>query len=182
MAKVTWSRVVMNQEIDRLINSIVGRLDKLNLLEISGCRWTVSGENGKHKTMNYPEYDICELKLNEKFNLIIAEMVWEHLPYPNRAGNNVYAMLDTPGFFVISVPFMYPIHNHPIDCTRWTPIGLRYFLSECGFDLNKIHTNSWGNKDCVISHNQEPIYYDAEKHSLINDPNMPVSVWAVAQK
>ncbi len=182
MPKITWSRVVMNREIDRLVHAIASWFDKLNMLEISGSRWTVEGDGGEYFRINYPEHDICKTKLTRKFNLIIAEMVFEHLPYPHQAGKNVYDMLDMPGFFVISVPFMYPMHNHPVDCTRWTPTGLHYFLHECGFDFEQIYTDSWGNRDYVMAHTDRPIDYEPEIHSLENDPAWPVAVWAVAQK
>jgi hypothetical protein len=179
---IPWSRVVMNREIDRLVHNRASKFDKLNMLEISGNRWQVSGEKGNHTIMQYPDHDICENKLDEKFNLIIAEMVFEHLPYPYRAGKNVFEMLDTPGCFVISVPFMYPVHNYPIDCTRWTAIGLKYFLTECGFEFNNIYADSWGNGDFVKEQGNSLILYDEKKHSLRNDPRMPVSVWGLADK
>lgn len=172
----------MNREIDRMVQAVTPRLDNLNLLEISGSRWTVSGVNGKYKSVTYPEYNICETALDETFNLIIAEMVFEHLPYPYKAGRNVFQMLNTPGFFLISVPFLYPVHNHPIDCTRWTQTGLRYFLAEVGFPLEKIYTDSWGNRECAAAHTGDPIEYDEDKHSLANETGFPVSVWAIAQK
>lgn len=182
MAKVTWSRVVMNRELELLVQDIAIRLGKVNMLEISGSRWKIEGEGAEYTQVHYPEFDLCKDKLEKKFNLIIAEMVFEHLPYPYRAGKNIYDMLEIPGFLVISVPFSYPIHNHPIDCTRWTPLGLRYLLTQCGFDFKKIYTNSWGNKDCANAHKDIPIDYDEKVHSLANDPLNPVSVWAVAQK
>lgn len=172
----------MNRELDRLVQNITSRLDKVNVLEISGNRWKVEGETVKYTQASYPEFDICQNVLPGDFNLIIAEMVFEHLPYPYRAGRNVFQMLNTPGFFVISTPFMYPVHNHPIDCTRWTRAGMKYFLTECGFDENRIHTDSWGNRDCVKAMTPGPVEYDEQQHSLENDPDYPVSVWAIANK
>ena len=174
----------MNREIDRLVQNIVISLDDLRMLEISGNRWNVVGENAHYSNTSYPEFDLCQAVLKGDYNLIIAEFIFEHLPYPYRAGRNVYQMLSPGGFFLITVPFMYPMHNHPMDCTRWTKTGLKYFLIECGFDEHKIYTESWGNKDCVNAHVQymEPINYDEKIHSLENDPLMPISVWAVAQK
>ena len=40
--------------------------------------------------MNFPEYDICnEVYGNKKYDLIIADNVWEHLKYPYKATKNV---------------------------------------------------------------------------------------------
>ena len=55
--------------------------------------------------MNFPEFDICSDSINKKFDLIIADNVWEHLKYPYRASKNVQKMLKPNGIFLIIVPF-----------------------------------------------------------------------------
>ena len=184
MADITWSRVVMNEDITRIVDDIARNADKLSILEISGQRWSVTGENTKYKRLNWPEFDICENKLDEMFDLIIAELVFEHLKYPYRAGKNVYDMIADNGSFLISVPFLFPIHEHPIDCTRWSAQGLKYFLNECGFPLKYIYTNSWGNLECLIeickSENSIALYKSGNQ--LKNEKQYPISVWGLAKK
>ena len=125
---------------------------------------------------------MCSSVLSERFDLIISEQVFEHLLRPYQAGRNVYAMLNPGGYFMVSVPFMVPIHNHPTDCTRWTEVGLKYFLAECGFPLEGIRTGSWGNRRCVKRNLNSFIYYRANLHSLKNEERFPVDVWALARK
>jgi len=36
--------------------------------------------------------------------------------------------------------------NLPVDCSRWTPLGMTYFLSEAGCPIEVIKTGSWGNR------------------------------------
>ena len=161
-------------------------LNELNTLEISsGEYWRDNFNFKKYDTLNYPEHDICEeLKIKEKYDLIIADNVWEHLKYPYKATKNVFSMLNQGGYFLIIVPFLVRIHKVPIDCTRWTEDGLRYFLQECGFSLNNIRTNSWGNKDCVISNlRKDDIWTRIGFYkNLTNDKNFPVQTWAIAKK
>ena len=174
-----WSRVVMRRENLKLIESLSP--SRLKALEISGCYWEKTGFQ-EYTSVSFPEYDICQTSLDKTFDLIIADQVFEHLLFPYRAGKNVYQMLEPEGYFLISTPFLVRIHNCPIDCTRWTETGLKYFLAECGFSLEKIQTNSWGNRACVEANFKQWTRYRSRLHSLENEPNFPYHVWALAQK
>jgi hypothetical protein len=64
-----------------------------------------------------------------------------------------------------------------------TEVGLKHFLAECGFPPEAIRTDSWGNRDCVIeSFKMMATPYRKRIHSLRNEPDFPVHVWALAQK
>jgi len=176
---ITWSRVVMRRECQRLIQSL--QPSTLSVLEISGERW--GGQKFKrYQSVQYPAYDLCAQALAESFHLIIAEQVFEHLLWPLRAGKNVHQMLAPGGHFLISTPFLYRIHNQPADCTRWSETGLKYFLAECGFALDNIQTNSWGNRACVKANFDGYVQYRRRLHSLRNEPGLPIHVWALARK
>jgi hypothetical protein len=108
--------------------------------------------------------------------------VFEHLLWPYRAGRNVHAMLAPGGNFLLSTPFLIRIHNNPTDCSRWTEVGMKYFLAECGFPLDGIQTWSWGNRSCVVGNFETFVRYRSRLHSLDNEPTYPVVVWALAQK
>ena len=124
--------------------------------------------------------------LDETFDIIIAEQVWEHLLWPYRAGRNVYQMLRPGGYFLMQTPFLLRVHEIPTDCSRWTETGMKYFLAECGFDLDKVKTGSWGNRMAAKANlkygNNFPQYHPWLHRNLKNDPRFPVQVWALAQK
>ncbi|MBP7828547.1 MAG: methyltransferase domain-containing protein [Kiritimatiellae bacterium] len=174
-----WVRHVMNQTTAKWI----GELDtpSMDVLEISGRGWRKLPCKS-YRSADYPEFDVCEGILPERFDLIISEQVFEHLRYPYRAGRHVYQMLKPGGYFLITTPFLIKIHECPIDCTRWTETGMKYFLEECGFDLAAIRTGSWGNKRCVLANFRKFWGYWGVLHSLRNDPSFPASVWALARK
>ncbi|MEY2910810.1 MAG: hypothetical protein RLZZ184_119 [Cyanobacteriota bacterium] len=174
---ITWSRVVMNRETAKLLENLP--FSKWRVLEVSGKTWETFGFQ-EYENIHYPEYDICSAPWPKKFDLIIAEQVFEHLLYPYRAGRNIISMLSPGGYFLISVPFLVKIHNYPIDCTRWTETGLKYFLHECGFPLDHIQTGSWGNRQCIIANFSKWVEYDPVSHSLDNEPEFPYHVWALA--
>lgn len=175
-----WLRVVLNRETERLISAL--HPDTVSALEISGTHWNRPGLFREYRTVNYPDYDVCADTLPDRFELIIAEQVFEHLLWPYRAGRNVYTMLNQGGHFLISTPFLIPIHEHPYDCSRWTETGLKCLLTECGFDPEKVKSGSWGNRACVVGNFSRWQIYQRWRHSLVNDPKFPVMVWALAQK
>ena len=174
-----WLRVVMNKETARLM----GKLDftHASALEISGLQWRDFGF-ARYIARGYPEYDVCAGVLDETFDIIIAEQVFEHVLWPYRAARNVFQMLNPGGAFLVTTPFLVRIHGHPIDCSRWTELGMRHLLAEGGFDIDRIVTGSWGNRSCVRSNLLMWTPYIRLLHSLRNEEDYPIQVWALARK
>jgi len=159
----------------------------LNTLEISAERWKDFGFKSYQST-SYQEYDICESVLDERFDLIVAEHVFEHLLRPYHAGRNIYQMLEEGGHFLISTPFLVKIHQghegvDDSDYTRWTKTGMKYFLAECGFPLENIKTWSWGNRACIKANFESWVMHKGPLfQSMVNEPEFPIVVWAIAKK
>ena len=175
-------RHVIRVQCKNLLNN---KFEKnISILEISESEYWKSNLNyTKYTSANYPDFDICENHLNEKFDLIIADNVWEHLKYPYKASKNIQKMLNKNGYFLVIVPFLVRLHEVPIDCTRWTEDGLKYYLEETGFDTNSIETGSWGNKKSVISNlrNDDKWSRVGFYSKLNNEKNFPVQVWGLAK-
>ena len=119
----------------------------------------------------------------EQFDLVIAEQVFEHILRPDRAACSIYQMLRPEGHFVISTPFLLKVHEAPLDLYRWTERGMRQLLETAGFTV--ISTASWGNRECLFA-DMEPglgwTAYDPSVHSLHNEPQFAIVVWAFAKK
>lgn len=140
-------RVAAYRAVEAFLDRIGG--EPLNALEISaGWKWQQRPWRSFTET-NWPEHDICAEALDRRFDVVIADNVWEHLRYPYRAAKNVHAMLRPGGWFVKITPFLIRRHAIPIDCTRWTETGLVHWLEEAGFDSGRIETGSWGNRAAV---------------------------------
>ncbi|MBI1359075.1 MAG: methyltransferase domain-containing protein [Alphaproteobacteria bacterium] len=175
-----WVRVVMYQKCFEFIRSLdPGRLD---VMEVSaGEHWRKHFEFRSYTPTHYPDFDICRQTLPQKFDLIIADQIFEHLLRPADAARNVLAMLKPGGWFIIATPFLIRVHPSPIDCRRWTEQGLAMFLEDAGFRSDLIKTDSWGNRACVVAN-----FKGWKKRgffgSLVNEPEFPVTVWAFAQK
>jgi SAM-dependent methyltransferase len=177
---VQWLRVVMNREVRRLVEGLP--LETMSVLELSGVTGRSFPRIRQYRCVDYPDYDICTVPLPDKYDLIIAEQVFEHLLWPRRAVENVYAMLSPGGYFLITTPFLVPVHYGPVDCSRWTETGLKYLLAEGGFPLEHISAGSWGNQQCARANLKHFATYRGRFHSLRNDAKYPVSVWALARK
>lgn len=177
--KTHITRVVAYREVDAWLDR--AGTEKLDGLEISaGWKWR-ERPWGSFSEMNWPDYDICADQLDKKFDIIIADNVFEHLKYPYRAARNVFNMLRPGGHFICITPFLIRYHPIPIDCTRWTETGLLHFLEEVGFDPNATQTGSWGN-EAAVKANFHRWARAGWKRQLRNDVNFPVTVWAMAQK
>jgi SAM-dependent methyltransferase len=175
-----WVRTVMYRKAFAFVATLGP--EKLDVLEISGGnQWTREFKFKSYESTDYPGFDICAETMPRQFDLIIADQVFEHLQWPYRAGRNVWRMLKPGGHFLIATPFLVRIHRAPIDCSRWTPDGLRFLLQECGFADEDILADSWGNRRCVRG-NFTRWRRRGFFGSLKNEPDSPVMVWAFARK
>jgi SAM-dependent methyltransferase len=175
-----WVRVVMYRRCFEFIRNLSP--EDLDVLEIAaGPQWKRVFNFRSYTETQFPEFDICSEALDKQVDLIIADQVFEHLPWPARAGRNVFKMLRPGGHFIIATPFLVRIHNVPIDCSRWTEQGLSFLLQDCGFPADNIKTESWGNRACLNANLTKWRRFGWYR-SLKNEPNFPVMVWAIAQK
>lgn len=174
-----WGRIVMDEHCLKLVESLAPH--NLDVLEISGTDWERRAQFKNFKSVHFPDYDVCAAPLNQQFDLIIAEQVFEHLLWPYRAARNIHQMLKPGGHFLISTPFLAKVHPCPVDCSRWTELGMKHLLAECGFPLDQVQTYSWGNRVCIKSNWHGWTRY-RPWHSLSNEPDFPYVVWALAHK
>jgi len=141
---IQWMRVVMHRETSRFVSKLP--LSEMSALEVSGKHWQNTPFRS-YLSLDYPAFDICGEPHPAGFDIVIAEQVLEHVLSPRRAIENVYQMLNPGGIFIVNTPFLVRIHDHPIDCTRWSERGLRQLLYECR--SSEIETGSWGNRRCA---------------------------------
>jgi hypothetical protein len=91
-------------------------------------------------------------------------------------------MLKPAGHFINTTPFMIRVHENPVDCSRWTELGMKHLLAEAGFDIDKIRTGSWGNLACVRANLVTPTWARIGwGRSMRNESQFPVAVWAIAE-
>lgn len=61
--------------------------------------------------------------------------VLEHIPEPERCMAEIRRVLKQGGSLTLQVPFMYPIHDAPLDFHRWTRFGLERLARRAGLTV-----------------------------------------------
>lgn len=61
--------------------------------------------------------------------------VLEHIPDPDRCLGELHRTLKRGGTLTIQVPFLYPVHDAPLDFHRWTRFALHRACQRHGFDV-----------------------------------------------
>lgn len=180
------NRVVMQKETRDWIISLGP--ERLDVAELSG-RWGEKFGFRSYRALQFRKFDPCQGPLLDeagkvvRFDLIMANQVWEHVERPHAATRNIYRMLRSGGWFWLAVPFFAPYHAVPVDCSRWTARGLKNLLIEAGFDEGRIQSHQWGNRHVAQRNLEVPWPPDLrDDDDLTNDPDFPVVSWAMAQK
>lgn len=174
-----WQRVSLNRAIDAHITSL-DPSDK-TAAEISGDAHA-KRDWRSFTSLNYPEFDLCaDLDPELEFDVVICEQVLEHVVDPCAAAANLRRLCSPSGHVIVSTPFLIKVHELPIyamrDYWRFTPRGLRTLLERAGLEVEAV--GSWGNRACVMGNLSRWSAY-RRWHSLRNEPDLPVQVWAFA--
>jgi SAM-dependent methyltransferase len=184
---VHWCRRVMNDRIRAIVMEFP--ISSMDALEISGDYWGREANWRSYRTAHFPAFDLTRDVIgDEMFDIIFCEQVLEHVKYPRNAAANLFRMLRGGGWLIVTTPFLIQIHDYGGDYSRWTPDGLSCLLQEVGFSAEKISTDAWGNRECIIAdlnscaEGHGWTVYQADIHSLVSEKEYPVVVWAVAQK
>jgi len=87
--------------------------------------------------------DLCLYDFSEKkYDAIILCEVLEHLHSPHIAIENLTTALNPGGCVIITVPFIFPIHDRPYDYFRYTRYGLEFLLKDFT-DVSITERNNW---------------------------------------
>ena len=87
--------------------------------------------------------DICKFDFKEeKYDYVVIAEVLEHLHSPHLAISNIYSLLNHGGKIILTVPFIFPIHERPYDYYRYTKYGLEFLFKDFS-NLQIKERNSW---------------------------------------
>jgi SAM-dependent methyltransferase len=174
-----WQRVVLNAAVDRHLRSLDPR--SRTAVEISGDAH--AGRPWKRfESLSYPDFDLCApLGDRGEFDVVICEQVIEHVPDPCAAAANLRRLCAPGGHVIVSTPFLIRVHElwGMEDYWRFTPRGLRTLLERAGLAVDTV--GSWGNRGSIAGNlDGWPAY--RRWHSLRDEPDLPVQVWAFARR
>jgi SAM-dependent methyltransferase len=172
-----WLRKSMNDQLDRFFAELPP--SSMDVIEVSGdlrgdLPWKSYG------SLTYPAFDICAPSVEPGgADLVICEQVLEHVRDPYLAARNLGRLARTNGHVLVSTPFLVRLHDHPEDHWRFSPSGMRLLLEAAGLEV--VWVRSWGNRSCVRRNLRRWAPY-RPWHSLRNEKDLPLVVWALARK
>lgn len=174
-----WLRIKQIEAFEAALSAVSANASVLEVSPGWNSHWRTVAR-GPYRSVDFPEFDVCQHKLEERFDVVIADQVLEHVPRPREAAANLFAMVKPGGVALVATPFLFRIHARPHDYSRWTADGLRELLIEAGFCPERTAVSQWGNKACARAHIGGPVRDYGYGRDLSNDPEYPLMVWAVA--
>jgi SAM-dependent methyltransferase len=175
-----WQRLTLNETVAEHIASLDP--PRRTAAEISGDAHADRGWKA-YTSLAYPDFDLCApLEEPLEFDVVICEQVLEHVVDPCAAAANLRALCAPGGHVIVSTPFLVKVHELALadirDYWRFTPRGMRALLERVGLEVDTI--GSWGNRECVVGNFNRWSGY-RRWHSLRNEPDFPIQVWAFAR-
>lgn len=86
--------------------------------------------------------DAASLPLSDaSVDAVVLLEVLEHLARPRDALLEIARVLRPQGRLLLSMPFLYPIHDAPQDFQRYTEYGLRRELEAAGFGIERLEAS-----------------------------------------
>jgi SAM-dependent methyltransferase len=176
-----WQRRVLNRSVDAY-------LERLGPSERSAAEISGASHAGmpwrSFVSLDYPAFDLCAPPAeHDTYDVVICEQVLEHVLNPVAAAETLQALARPGGHVIVSTPFLIRVHELPAygmpDLWRFTPRGLRVLLEGAGLEVGEVQ--AWGNRDCVVANFDHWAAY-RRWHSLRNEPELPVQVWAFARR
>jgi SAM-dependent methyltransferase len=177
-----WQRVILDRSVDDHLAALGPA--SLSAAEISGDS-QASKPWRRFVSLDYPAFDLCAPLADDvrgQFDVVVCEQVLEHVVDPHAAAANLRGLCVPGGHVVVSTPFLVRVHELPEyampDFWRFTPRGLRLLLERAGLTVDVVH--AWGNRRCVTGNfDRWPAY--RRWHSLRDETDLPVQVWAFAR-
>lgn len=187
------TRFVMYQRIQQFFNTGDQRG---RVIEISGEWGAVArmfdADRIEYEATDPSKVDVQNLPFDsESADFIICDQVIEHVADPFRAIEEMRRVLRYGGWLIVATAFMDPVHeraDNTTDYWRFTPRGLAQALAD--FAL-LYQCEGWGNREALNvvlnggARKYVPVKSDPGLMSLVhgrNEYDVPLSVWAIAQK
>ncbi|MEU4605929.1 class I SAM-dependent methyltransferase [Kribbella sp. NPDC023972] len=138
-----------------------------------------------------PQVDVHDLPYeSSSFDYVICDQVIEHVRNPFVAVNEMHRVLKPGGWLLLATCFHVPVHkraDNPTDYWRFTTDGLRELVR----DFSTVYQcEGWGNREAIsVIHYGGPYRFtpvrgreQLERIVSYNEPDVPISVWAIVRK
>ena len=105
------------------------RVDKITCVD-----WQGSLHAAKHIDLFADLNKALPLEDNS-VNCVFSTSVLEHISEPQIFFQEIKRILATDGYLILSVPFMYHLHEEPFDYYRYTSHGLKHLGEKAGLKM-----------------------------------------------
>jgi SAM-dependent methyltransferase len=157
----------------------ISKFAKGRLLDI-GCGNKPYEKEFDGKITEYIGCDIIQSNLNkvdilcaadkipldpEQFDTVFSTQTIEHVENHQGLVNEAYRLLKPGGFFIVSGPLYWHLHEEPYDFFRFTKYGYEYILKKAGFEVEEIIPNGgmWATTGQVRIHS----YMNSNSKNLV---------------
>lgn len=95
---------------------------------------------------------------NDSIDTVLCTAVLEHLERPWDALREMYRVLKTNGYVILTTPLFWHLHEEPRDFYRYTKYGLEYLFENVGFQIVELRPLS----GFIVTFSQEFMYFARE--------------------
>jgi len=94
---------------------------------------------------------------SNSFDSVLSTQVIEHVEDHQGLVNEACRLLKPNGYFILSGPMYWNLHEEPYDFFRFTKYGFKHILEKAGFEVCEIVSNggAWATLGQVINHTFE---------------------------
>ncbi|WP_316832723.1 class I SAM-dependent methyltransferase [Pedobacter aquatilis] len=98
------------------------------------------------------------------FDTVFSSQTIEHVEDHQGLVNEAYRLLKPNGYFVLTGPMYWPLHEEPHDFFRFTKHGFRHILEKAGFEIIEINSNGgkWAVAGQALLHAVYPAMYNVK--------------------
>lgn len=91
---------------------------------------------------------------DESFNTVFSTQTIEHVADHQGLVNEAYRLVKKGGYFIVSGPLYWHLHEEPYDYFRFTKYGFEHILQKAGFEIVAIQPNGgmWATTGQSIIH------------------------------
>lgn len=85
------------------------------------------------------EFDGTNIPFEDgRFDAVLCTEVLEHAEHPEKLIAEIYRVLKSEGRVMLTVPFIWGLHELPYDFRRYTVVGITKALTNSGFKLQQV--------------------------------------------
>lgn len=148
----TWFFDKIKSEVQngmKVLDAGAGEGTNAELFDSSAVEYIGVDSGVGHQDWDYSKVidgDITNLTQfgSEEFDLIMLVQVLEHVEEPSDVLLELSRVAKKSGKIYIAVPQSQSVHQVPNDFYRFTPYGLRYLLEKCGWEVECVVPQLYG--------------------------------------